>query len=403
MLPTVSVVIPAHNEERTLQHVLEAVCRQDYPREKLEVIVIDDCSTDGTPEAAKKFPVKYIRNSSNLGLAGSLNVGIENSSGEIVVTLHADCVPLSTGWIRRLVKHFEDPRIGAVTSHLVADLDRMSKLNRYFCFVYVAGCHHSSKIPRLCKPSYEARFVGNKCDAYRREVLRRVGGFDTIFSVANEDNDVSEKIRRAGYKMVTDSEAKVRHMLSSHQDSLKAHMKKAICYSLPQVILFSRYGYFVGSDRILSILLILLGIFAASISSLLPGKWIMGILAMEYAMVVAVSLLFMSRRIPHFRVDVRETRLKVGKAMGYLLTSLLLLIFLRSLMSLESALLLLPALLGLVWILVNASIKGYTYFQRLQDFKGALTLVLLSSIWYLLYGVGFLKGVGMYLLRKKRF
>jgi hypothetical protein len=72
-------------------------------------------------------------------------------------------------------------------------------------------------------------------------------------------------------------------------------------------------------------------------------------------------------------------------------------------MSLESALLLLPALLGLVWILVNASIKGYTYFQRLQDFKGALTLVLLSSIWYLLYGVGFLKGVGMYLLRKKRF
>ena len=85
--PLVSVVIACYNGERYLQEAIESALAQSYPR--VEIIVVDDGSTDGSSEIAKKFPVRYVRQE-NRGLTESRNLGIRASRGNYVVFLDAD-------------------------------------------------------------------------------------------------------------------------------------------------------------------------------------------------------------------------------------------------------------------------------------------------------------------------
>jgi len=227
--PKVSIVIPARNEEKTLGDVLSSVFSQDYPRDKLEVIVVDDCSTDSTPEIATRFPTNYIRNQSPLGLAGSLNRGIdESSSSDIILTLHADCVPQAMSWLRHMVTPFSDPTTGIVTSFLVLPVEKIPYPSRYFCYIYLAGWFDQPASGELERRFQQISFAGNKCDAYRVDVLRKIGKFDMAFRVANEDIDVSEKVNRLGYKILLCYQALTAHTLSSHQNTIKSHFRKAL-------------------------------------------------------------------------------------------------------------------------------------------------------------------------------
>src|ERR1700747_52058 len=85
-----SAIVPVRNGSMHLSRCLEALNRSDYPG--FEVIVVDDCSTDDTPQIAERYGVRYLRTARPMGPSGARNYGVEHASGEIVVFVDADVV-----------------------------------------------------------------------------------------------------------------------------------------------------------------------------------------------------------------------------------------------------------------------------------------------------------------------
>ena len=96
----VSVIIPAYNEENTIESCLNSLLNQTIGKESYEVIVVDDGSTDSTSEIIKRYPVKLFRQG-NSGPATARNLGAKNSSGEIILFTDADCVA-EPNWIEEM-------------------------------------------------------------------------------------------------------------------------------------------------------------------------------------------------------------------------------------------------------------------------------------------------------------
>jgi uncharacterized repeat protein (TIGR01451 family) len=115
--PKVSVIVPAYNEEGHIASCLEAIRNQDYGGD-MEVIVINDGSTDRTAEIASKYPINLIDLKTNVGKANALNVGIERSKGEILVFSDSDS-ELASDAVRLLVNSLEEhPDAGAVAGNI---------------------------------------------------------------------------------------------------------------------------------------------------------------------------------------------------------------------------------------------------------------------------------------------
>ncbi len=114
--PVVSVIIPAYNEEAYIGKSIESVLAVDYPKDKLDVIVVDDGSTDSTYDVAKRFeggPVRVFKKK-NEGKGAALNFGLAKVKGELVATMDADSY-LTRNTLVELLPHFEDPEVMAVT------------------------------------------------------------------------------------------------------------------------------------------------------------------------------------------------------------------------------------------------------------------------------------------------
>ena len=107
-MPSISIVIPTYNSERTLAQCLESIVRQDYPREGIEIIIADGGSKDKTLEIAKKFDVdKILHNPLRTGEAGKA-VGIEAAKSEIVAFIDSDNILPSSNWLKVMVEPFND-------------------------------------------------------------------------------------------------------------------------------------------------------------------------------------------------------------------------------------------------------------------------------------------------------
>lgn len=119
--PNVSILIPAHNEEKVIGRILQRAVELTYPKEKLEIIVIDDASTDKTSDIAESFARKYdqikvihrMRGEGGNGKSTVLNEGLKHANGEIIFCFDADYYP-QCDIIEKLAAYFVDPKVGAV-------------------------------------------------------------------------------------------------------------------------------------------------------------------------------------------------------------------------------------------------------------------------------------------------
>src|SRR5262249_2742864 len=114
--PTVTIVVPLFNEGRSIYDTVLSLLQQDYPRDKLTVTVVDDCSTDdsyeGAPRAAEAQPgrVRVLRNPHNMGKRKGINHAVREATAEIIVSVDSDVI-VDRGALKALLARFSSPDI----------------------------------------------------------------------------------------------------------------------------------------------------------------------------------------------------------------------------------------------------------------------------------------------------
>ena len=191
--PMVSVLIPGRNEEESIRETVEGVLAQTYPQ--LEVIVINDASTDRTLEiiqdlAERHERVRYLSLRENMGKAYALNYAFFMSRGEILVCIDADCIldPKAITW---MVSHFiQNPRVGAVTGNPRVK-NRTSLLAKVQTAEYASVIGLIKRTQRLLG---KVMTISGVIAAFRKRALLESGLWDT--DMVTEDINVSWKIER---------------------------------------------------------------------------------------------------------------------------------------------------------------------------------------------------------------
>ena len=199
-----SIVIPVYNGEATIARSVKSMLGQDYPN--LEKIVIDNCSTDRTLAVLRQYQgkIRIVQNERNLGLAGSYNRALYLAQGDFIAFLQSDCEYGGKDYIRKLLQHFNDPAVGAVTGKSIIPHFHQLKWSQQIFAILNMNYMVDTADTRV----QEINFVEARCDLFRKDVLQSIGGFNTQLSFSNEDQDLSIKIRRQGYKLLQDRSQK---------------------------------------------------------------------------------------------------------------------------------------------------------------------------------------------------
>ncbi|WAA09074.1 glycosyltransferase [Fervidibacillus albus] len=202
--PSVTILIPAHNEEMVIENTIKSLIKLHYPKKKLEIIVINDHSTDGTGVIAdlyaSKYPyIKVIHNYSpdgGKGKSGALNIGFAHSSGEIIVVYDADNRPEPDS-VKNLVLPLEmDEKAGAAVGKFRVINANKNVLTRFinietitFQWLAQAGRWFWFKLATIPGTNF----------SIRRSVLEKLGGWDE--NALSEDTELSIRVYNLGYRI----------------------------------------------------------------------------------------------------------------------------------------------------------------------------------------------------------
>ena len=201
--PYVSVHLPLFNEERVARRLLTACVALDYPRDKFEVIVVDD-STDSTTAVAREFEAKYpglvkvIHREDRIGFkAGALQLALEKSAGEVITLFDADYVP-PHDFLRKMVPYLY------VSDNVAFVQSRWSYLDGQFSWIAKAL---SLGIDVYAFVDQRARYVGNllahfsgTCGVFKRSAIEAVGGWSA--DTCAEDLDLSIRLHLRGWRYI---------------------------------------------------------------------------------------------------------------------------------------------------------------------------------------------------------
>ena len=198
----VSIVIPAYNESRTIAAAVRSLAQSEHEG-GVEVLLVDDASTDGTSEVVEALGLANVRvvRVPPGGKATALNTGTALSRNNIVVMVDADTV-VEPGSVHRLIQPFADPSIGAVAGNVKVG-NRRGILGRWQHIEYVIGFNLDRRLYDAlgCMPT-----IPGALGAFRRQALVDAGGLST--ETLAEDTDLTMAIHRAGWRVVYEESAR---------------------------------------------------------------------------------------------------------------------------------------------------------------------------------------------------
>jgi glycosyltransferase involved in cell wall biosynthesis len=229
-----SVVIPMYNSAATIAMTLEAALAVERGGHDLEVVVVDDGSTDESRRIAEGYHVTLVTQA-NSGPAAARNAGWRRSTGEVILFTDADCRP-ETDWLDRMTAPLAKAGVGAVAgSYSIANPQRaMARLIQ-------AEIRHRHRVM-----GEYVKAGGSYNLAVRREVLEEVGGFDESYPTASgEDNDLSYRIQKAGYRIAFNPDSKVAHV---HPERFWKYMRIQFVHGYWRGLLYRRHPEFITGD-----------------------------------------------------------------------------------------------------------------------------------------------------------
>lgn len=189
--PRVSVIVASYNGERTLKACLESLQNLNYPH--YEVILVDDGSTDTTPQIACSYPsIRCVRHPKNLGLSAARNTGIAAATGDIVAFTDADC-RADPDWLYYLV--------GGLSSGEFAGVGGPNLLPSDDSAVAAAVMASPGGPTHVMLTNSQAEHIPGCNMAFFKWALAEVAGFDPLFRNAGDDVDLCWRLQHAGYKI----------------------------------------------------------------------------------------------------------------------------------------------------------------------------------------------------------
>lgn len=201
-MPKISVLIPMHNEEQVLHYVLDSLLNCDYDRDRLEIIPINDNSTDRTKELLEEYHAKYEfirplhRDCPNRGKPAGLNDAMAIATGEIIIVFDADYRP-ATDMLKQLAIAFADPSVGAVMGRVIPFNANHNLLTRLINLERSGGYQvdQQARYNMGLLPQY-----GGTVGGFRKDVLLEMGGFNP--AVLAEDTELTFRLYTHGWKVI---------------------------------------------------------------------------------------------------------------------------------------------------------------------------------------------------------
>jgi len=192
--PDISVVIPAYNEEKNISACVESVLSNDYPKDKMEIIIVDDGSTDNTLQVLSKYPVTVLKQD-HKGKSEALNLGVKKAKNEFILCIDADSV-LDKYCIKEMVKPLGDPNVGATTG-----TSKVKNIQNILTIFQNIEYHYNNLIRKSFSSVFNTGiwFFGALA-CYRKSLLEKIGYFKT--DTLTEDTDIALEIHQAGSRTV---------------------------------------------------------------------------------------------------------------------------------------------------------------------------------------------------------
>jgi cellulose synthase/poly-beta-1,6-N-acetylglucosamine synthase-like glycosyltransferase len=201
--PSVSILIPAHDEQRVIGRILQRITELTYPKDKMQIIVIDDGSKDNTGKIAEEYSrlhsyIKIIhrnRQEGGKGKAAALNAGTMHANGEIIFCFDADYYP-QKDILEKLTKEFTDPKVGIVQGRVIVLNEPQNTVTRLVALERIGGYRVDQKARDNLGLITQ---FGGTVGGIRRILLDCLGGWDE--GILAEDTDLTFRVYLAGHKV----------------------------------------------------------------------------------------------------------------------------------------------------------------------------------------------------------
>lgn len=226
LYPSVSIIVPCFNEEKTVAKTIISLLGLNYPKDRLEIIVVDDGSQDNTLKIAREFEKKGVKivHQKNSGKYTAVNKGISISNSELIGCLDADS-EVHPEALESMISYFENDKIAAVIPVMIVKnpktLIQYIQRVEYNVGVFVKWAHSNINAIHVTPGPFSI---------FKREVIKKIGGFKHAHNT--EDMEIALRIQENGYRIVNCPIAKV---YTVTPDTLKKLYKQRVRWA---------YGYF---------------------------------------------------------------------------------------------------------------------------------------------------------------
>ncbi len=262
--PKVSIIVASRNNESTIGECLQSLFNIDYPKEALEVLVIDGCSTDATVKIAEGFPAKVI--SVPLNAAAAYNYAQKAAQHDILGFVDSDA-KVERDWLRKLVVHLSEPNVAGVSG----SIETWNVKNPWARSI---GYELKNRYRRIGK--YTGRIATMNL-LLKKAVIAEAGGWDEKLP-SQYDTDFGFRLSRLGYKIAYEPAAKCYHY---NRPTLKAYWRQQLQYGKNTLKLYLKHTHLAKGDEITDIgmniqpalLIVTIGLFLIGIVPLLRPLW----------------------------------------------------------------------------------------------------------------------------------
>jgi len=210
--PQLSIIIATHNSEELIEHCLKSITSQNYPREKFEIIVVDDGSTDKSVEISKNAGANKVVLTEPCSLSRARNIGVENAQSDFLAFIDSDC-EARDGWVKSIIQGFREVK---ALSGPIYNGNPKSPVAWAEYFVEFGGFHEYRQRSKI-------RFMPGCNGACTREAFSKAGGFTDLR--ASDDVLFGESLRKVGIDSFFLPDVKISHLCRTEMKKLSSNMK----------------------------------------------------------------------------------------------------------------------------------------------------------------------------------